>query len=94
MKRFKTLPIAILTGNDGAIDRVRAKVVGASDFIAKPIHPDKIQGLLQKYFAPRLGNGSAVNRSLPTPAVRRALEPSAFDLRSPLLPLDGEMAVG
>ena len=94
VKRFKTLPIAILTGNDGAIDRVRAKVVGASDFIAKPIHPDKIQGLLQKYFAPRLGNGSAVNRSLPTPAVRRALEPSAFDLRSPLLPLDGEMAVG
>ncbi|MGD1938533.1 MAG: response regulator [Cyanophyceae cyanobacterium] len=51
VKRFKTVPIAILTGNDGAIDRVRAKVVGASDFIAKPIQAERIVASLQKYFA-------------------------------------------
>jgi two-component system, chemotaxis family, response regulator PixG len=34
---FKEVPIIILTGNDGIIDRVRAKVVGASHFISKPV---------------------------------------------------------
>jgi len=35
---FRNTPIIILTGNDGIIDRVRAKMVGASDFLSKPIN--------------------------------------------------------
>ena len=31
------------------IDRVRAKMVGADDFLAKPPAPDKIAQLLEKY---------------------------------------------
>ncbi|WP_334311473.1 hypothetical protein [Dolichospermum lemmermannii] len=31
------MPIIILTSSDGAFDRVRAKVFGATDFINKPI---------------------------------------------------------
>lgn len=34
---FKNTPIVILTGNDGLVDRVRAKMVGSSDFMSKPI---------------------------------------------------------
>jgi chemotaxis family two-component system response regulator PixG len=34
---FKHTPIVILTGNDGLVDRVRAKMVGSSDFISKPV---------------------------------------------------------
>lgn len=32
---FRHTPIIILTGNDGVIDRVRAKMVGSSDFLSK-----------------------------------------------------------
>ena len=32
---FRNTPIVILTGNDGVVDRVRAKMVGATDFLSK-----------------------------------------------------------
>lgn len=46
---FQNTPVVIVTGNDGIVDRVRAKIVRASDFIAKPITPDKIWTVLRKY---------------------------------------------
>ena len=46
---FKATPIVILTGNDGIIDRVRAKMVGATDFICKPIKQKDILAITQKY---------------------------------------------
>jgi len=39
---FRNTPIIILTGNDGIIDRVRAKMVGASDFLSKPINAETL----------------------------------------------------
>lgn len=48
---FKNTPIVILTGNDGVIDRVRAKMVGATDFLGKPVIPDKILELLQQHLS-------------------------------------------
>lgn len=52
LRRVKTLthiPIAIVTSNRGAIDRVRAKLSGASAFVAKPLRSDRIAPLIQKY---------------------------------------------
>ncbi|TVP63867.1 MAG: response regulator [Nodularia sp. (in: Bacteria)] len=46
---FANTPIVILTGNDGLLDRVRAKMVGATDFIAKPVASDKIMAVVRKY---------------------------------------------
>jgi len=46
---FKDIPVIILTGNDGIVDRVRAKVVGASDFLAKPINPQKVVEVVRRY---------------------------------------------
>lgn len=46
---FKDTPIVILTGNDGIVDRVRAKLVGASDFLAKPVDANKLLSAVQKY---------------------------------------------
>jgi two-component system, chemotaxis family, response regulator PixG len=43
------IPIVILTGKDGLIDRLRSKVVGASEFICKPIATAEIDHSLQKY---------------------------------------------
>ena len=51
---FKSVPIVILTGNDGAVDRMRAKMVGASAFLSKPV---KIATLLE-----------TVQQSLPQPS--------------------------
>jgi len=42
-------PIIIITGKNGLVDRVRAKMVGASNFISKPIQPKKLLATLAKY---------------------------------------------
>ncbi|MFN6460230.1 MAG: response regulator [Nostoc sp. DedVER02] len=46
---FANTPVIILTGSDGLLDRVRAKVVGSTDFITKPVVPDKVISILRKY---------------------------------------------
>jgi chemotaxis family two-component system response regulator PixG len=46
---FKNTPVIILTGNDGIVDRVRAKMVGSSGFLAKPITAEKVLKILQKH---------------------------------------------
>jgi chemotaxis family two-component system response regulator PixG len=46
---FHNTPILILTGNDGIVDRVRAKLVGATDFLSKPVDADKVLSLIPKY---------------------------------------------
>lgn len=52
IKRISTLahiPIVILTGQDGLLDRVRSKANGASEFISKPITRHAINTSLTKY---------------------------------------------
>ena len=46
---FRATPIVIVTNNDGIADRVRAKVVGASGFLGKPIRQKQVLKVLQKY---------------------------------------------
>lgn len=49
---FQDTPVIILSSNDGMVDRVRAKMVGSSGFLSKPITPEKILATLQKYYSP------------------------------------------
>jgi chemotaxis family two-component system response regulator PixG len=46
---FQEIPIVILTGRDGVIDRVRAKMAGSSDFLSKPPDPAKVLQILRKF---------------------------------------------
>ncbi|MGL6342980.1 MAG: response regulator [Waterburya sp.] len=46
---FKNTPIVILTGNDGIVDRVRAKMVGSTDFMGKPANPEQVLETIDKY---------------------------------------------
>jgi two-component system, chemotaxis family, response regulator PixG len=46
---FQETPIIILTGNDGVIDRVRAKLTGASEFLGKPPEPQKVLQMVHKH---------------------------------------------
>ncbi|OLP16309.1 hypothetical protein BST81_22195 [Leptolyngbya sp. 'hensonii'] len=52
---FQNTPIVILTGHDGVIDRVRAKLVGASEFLGKPPELAKVLQVLDK----QLGKATA-----------------------------------
>jgi chemotaxis family two-component system response regulator PixG len=46
---FQEIPIVILTGRDGMIDRVRAKMAGSSDFLSKPPDAAKVLQILHKF---------------------------------------------
>ncbi len=46
---FKDVPIIIMTSMDGVINRTRAKLVGAKDFLSKPFTQDDILKMIQKY---------------------------------------------
>ena len=48
---FKQTPVIIVTGSDGLVDRIRAKLLGATGFIAKPIETDKVLAMLQQHLS-------------------------------------------
>ncbi len=72
---FRHTPIVILTGNDGIVDRVRAKLVGASDFLSKPVDPQKVLSVIHKHLkndAPTLiPSGAALPQSSTTVSADR-----------------------
>ena len=39
---LKDVPVVILTGRDGLVDRMRAKMVGSTDFLSKPVQAEEI----------------------------------------------------
>ena len=49
LSSFRHTPIVILTGSDSIVDRVRAKMVGSSEFISKPISKYKVLEVINKY---------------------------------------------
>lgn len=46
---FRQTPIVMLTGKDGFIDRVRARMVGATDYLTKPFGEGELLMLVEKY---------------------------------------------
>lgn len=46
---FSKTPIVILSGKDGVIDRVRAKLVGSTAYITKPVTAQEVLGAINKY---------------------------------------------
>jgi twitching motility two-component system response regulator PilG len=46
---FRLVPIIMLTGKDGFIDRVRARMVGATDYLTKPFADTELITLVEKY---------------------------------------------
>ena len=47
--RLKDIPVIILTGKDGLVDRMRAKIVGATGFLGKPVNAESVIKMLDKY---------------------------------------------
>ncbi|OKH19570.1 response regulator [[Limnothrix rosea] IAM M-220] len=47
--RFRLTPIIMLTGKEGFIDRVKANMVGSSDYLTKPFGSQELLALIEKY---------------------------------------------
>lgn len=66
---FRQTPIVMLTGKDGFIDRVKARMVGATDYLTKPFGESELLTLIEKY----VGLGKP-NRESPNTLLAEALE--------------------
>lgn len=54
--RFRHTPIVMLTGKDQFIDRVKAKMVGATDYLTKPFAEPELLTLVEKHLHPSSNN--------------------------------------
>ncbi len=65
---FRQVPIVMLTGKDGFIDRVKARMVGATDYLTKPFGESELLMLVEKYIGPgnsnQLQSGASLADSL------------------------------
>ncbi|WP_414562368.1 MULTISPECIES: response regulator [unclassified Anabaena] len=57
---FQNIPIIMLTGKDQFIDRVRARMVGATDYLTKPFGDTELLMLLEKYMNPQSCLGTQI----------------------------------
>jgi twitching motility two-component system response regulator PilG len=73
--QFHQTPILMLTGKDGFIDRVRANMVGATDYLAKPFGEDELVMLLEQYLPS--GSNRAVRMSPHADSVDEAAWPTS-----------------
>lgn len=46
---LESVPIAIVTGRDGIVDRMRAKMIGATNFVSKPLQREAILQVAQQH---------------------------------------------
>lgn len=49
--KLKEVPIIILTGKDGWVDRAKAKMCGATDFLSKPVRKEKLFETINQYLS-------------------------------------------
>ncbi|NEP43890.1 MAG: response regulator [Okeania sp. SIO2H7] len=47
--KLKDTPVVILTGRDGIMDKIRAKLLGSSEFITKPVEMAAVLSAIEKY---------------------------------------------
>ncbi|MCL2931903.1 MAG: response regulator [Trichodesmium sp. MAG_R03] len=59
---FRQTPIIMLTGIEGFIDRLKARIVRATHYLTKPFVESELLMLVEKYIGPGLVEGSQPNR--------------------------------
>ncbi|MEM7769937.1 MAG: response regulator [Cyanobacteria bacterium P01_E01_bin.6] len=70
---FRQTPIVMLTGKEGFIDRVKARMVGATDYLTKPFGESELLLLIEKYVGLGTPNRENPNKLL-AEAVKNELE--------------------
>lgn len=64
LPQFKTLPIVMLTGRDGAFDRVQGRLAGATEYLTKPFDADQLHQTIARF----LDGPAASPAEAPSPA--------------------------
>lgn len=59
---FRQTPIIMLTGIEGFIDRVKARIVGATHYLTKPFGESELLMLVEKYIGPGLVVNSQMDK--------------------------------
>jgi twitching motility two-component system response regulator PilG len=76
---FRQTPIVMLTGKDGFIDRVKARIVEATDYLTKPFGASELTTIVEKY----VGHGLP-DRPKPEDLLAEAVEDELdIDITSP-----------
>ena len=47
--RTKSIPVVMLSGNDGFVDKVRGKIAGASDYLSKPFNATAVVEVIRRH---------------------------------------------
>ena len=45
---FKKIPVVMVTGKKGVVDKARAKLVGATDYLEKPFTRDSLLNVISR----------------------------------------------
>lgn len=75
---FRQTPIVMLTGKDGFVDRLRARMVGATDYLTKPFGESELLMLIEKY----IGLPASESFSALSPASGAIANPEVFSAQS------------
>lgn len=59
---FSQIPIIMLTGKDGFIDRIKARMVGATEYLTKPFKEKELLTIVERY----LGSSKSIVNKLST----------------------------
>lgn len=78
---FRQTPIVMLTGKDGFIDRVKAKMVGATDYLTKPFGAGELLMIVERYVV-----ASKLSGRVTEPLA--GFSPPTTELRSPAVLVD------
>lgn len=76
---FRATPIVIVTNHDGITDRVRAKLVGASGFLGKPIKQQRVLAVLMRFLQFTPNEQSHNEQSHTAPQYNRVLSWNSQD---------------
>ncbi|PSF36211.1 hypothetical protein C7H19_14095 [Aphanothece hegewaldii CCALA 016] len=47
-RKLKDIPVVMLTGREGLVDRLRAKFIGVSEYLTKPFNPNELIEVVQR----------------------------------------------
>lgn len=61
---YKHIPVVMLSGKDGVFDKVRGKLVGATEYITKPFEPRDLMRVVRKYVHFEQGAGERGARAV------------------------------
>ncbi len=67
---YKHIPVVMLSGKDGIFDKVRGKLVGATEYITKPFEPRDLLRVVRKYVPLDAAVREARNGAVPLGASR------------------------